>query len=142
MHVALLSADIEESLRFYREGLGFSRSYQWTETATPEGAVVYRGRGVLIELGGHTYLELLAGTVDKVTGPVHHIALAVTDVDSAYQRCLAAGGQPVVEGDWSGEPTTVHVNGEPSIEVRDAFVRGPSGELIELYEQRSPIPAR
>jgi catechol 2,3-dioxygenase-like lactoylglutathione lyase family enzyme len=142
VHVALLSADIDESLRFYRDGLGLSRTYQWTETATPDGDVVFRGRGVLIELGGNTYLELLGGSVPPTGGPVHHIAIAVEDVGAAYERCLAAGGQPVRDGDWSGHPTTVHVNGTPSIEVCDAFVRGPSGEVVELYELRSSIPAR
>ncbi|GAB7044731.1 MULTISPECIES: VOC family protein [Catenuloplanes] len=139
-HVALLSPDIDRSLRFYRDGLGFTRTYGWRETATPEGEVVYRGRGVLVELGGGSYLEFLLGDPGAGTGPVHHIAVAVDDVDAAYARCLAAGGEPVVDGDWRGDPVSVHIKGDPRLPVRDAFVRGPSGEVVELYRPGGPIP--
>ncbi len=73
---------------------------------------------------------------------MHHIAIAVDDVDEAYARCLAAGGEPVAEGEWRGDPVTVHIKGDPHLEVRDAFVRGPSGEIVELYAPRGPIPVR
>jgi catechol 2,3-dioxygenase-like lactoylglutathione lyase family enzyme len=134
LHVALLADDLDESLRFYREALGFERTYEWTQSATPEGRVVYTGRGALIELGERTYLEQLPGEPTNGTGPVHHIALLVPDVDEAYQRCLAAGARAFSFDGWDGAPLTVDLNGTPPARVRDAFVLGPSGELLELYE--------
>jgi glyoxylase I family protein len=147
MHVALVCKDIDASLRFYREGLGFSRTYEWSRSATPTcpSHVVFQGRAMYIELNGETYLELFPGgrdDVDSSAGPIQHIALVVPDVDEAYRNCLTAGGQPFTFDDWSGEPTTVELNGDPALQVRVAFVKGPAGELIELYEQHGPVVAR
>jgi catechol 2,3-dioxygenase-like lactoylglutathione lyase family enzyme len=145
MHVAIMCRDVDESLRFYRDGLGFSRTYEWTKTFTATGQVVYCGRGVYIELEGHTYIELFPGGQDEVdssSGPLQHIALIVPDVDEAYRKCLDSGGSAFPFDDWTGQPTTVLINGEPEMEVRVAFVKGPAGELIELYEQYSPVVAR
>ena len=141
MHVAIFCPDVDESIRFYREGLGFSRTYEWTKTYTATGKTVYQGRGVYVELEGETYLELFPGEV-RTDGPVHHIGLAVSNVDELYARSLAAGGRPFAFEDWSGEPTTVTLDGDPEMEVRVAFVQGPAGELIELYEQYSPVVTR
>jgi glyoxylase I family protein len=140
LHVALLAGDLDESLRFYREALGLDRTYEWTRSATPEGRVVYTGRGALIELDEHTYLELLPGEPghpEPDRTPVHHIALLVPDVDEAYRSCLAAGARACSFDGWDGSPLTVDLNGAPPARVRDAFVLGPSGELLELYEQVS-----
>ena len=144
MHVAILCPDVDASLRFYAEGLGFTRTYEWTKTFTADGAVVYQGRGVYVELAGQTYIELFPGGSpgrDSGEGPVQHLALTVDGIDEAYERCLATGGSAFPIGDWGGEPTTVTINGEPEMLVRVAFVRGPAGELIELYEQYSPVVA-
>ncbi|UCM88171.1 VOC family protein [Streptomyces marincola] len=145
MHVAVMCPDIDASLRFYQEGLGFTRRYEFTESATREGQVVYRGRGIYVELEGHAYVELFPGGRPGVTsedGPLAHIALIVPDVDEAYRSSLRAGGLPHGLGDWTGEPMSLTLNGSPEVDVRVAFVRGPAGELIELYEQHSPIVAR
>jgi catechol 2,3-dioxygenase-like lactoylglutathione lyase family enzyme len=145
MHVALACKDVEESLRFYRDGLGFSRTYEWTRVTTTDGRVTYSGRAVYIELEGHTYIELFPGGVDGPdpgTSPFQHIALIVPSVDEAYRKCLNAGGKPAVFDQWNGEPISAVLNGDPEVEVRVAFVIGPSGESIELYEQYSPIMAR
>ena len=75
-------------------------------------------------------------------GPLQHIALIVPDVDGAYDLCLRHGGSAYPLDTWDGGPTTVTINGDPEMLVRVAFVRGPAGELIELYEQYSPVVAR
>lgn len=147
MHVALVCKDIDASLRFYREGLGFSRTYEWTQSSSPTcpHQVIFKGRALYIELNGETYLELFPGgrdDVDSSAGPIQHIALVVPDVDEAYRSCLAAGGTTFTFEDWSGEPMTVELNGDPALQLRVAFVKGPSGELIELYEQHGPVIAR
>lgn len=145
MHVAGFCPDVDESLRFYRDGLGLSRTYEWTRTASAAGQVVYSGRGVYVELRRDTYLELFPGGgdgTDSSAGPLQHIAPIVADVDAAYGSCLAAGATDFPLDDWSGGPTTVVLNGEPEVEVRVAFVKGPAGELIELYEQHGAVVTR
>ncbi|GAB2913461.1 VOC family protein [Streptomyces mayteni] len=145
MHVAVMCPDIEKSLRFYREGLGFSRRYEFTRTVSPEGETVYQGRGIYLELQGNSYIELFPGGrpgVDSAEGPLAHIALIVPSVDEAYQSCLRAGGEPAGHASWAGAPTSLVLNGSPEVNVRVAFVKGPAGELVELYEQYSPVVAR
>ncbi|MET9147649.1 MULTISPECIES: VOC family protein [unclassified Streptomyces] len=147
MHVALVCPDIDASLRFYRDGLGFARTYEWTRSAKAgcPCQAIYSGRGVYIELDGSTYIELFPGGTpgtDSSGGPLQHIALVVPDVDEAYRRCLTAGGQAFPLDEWAGDPVTVVLNGEPEVEVRVAFVKGPAGELIELYDQLSPVVSR
>ncbi|MFJ8312057.1 MULTISPECIES: VOC family protein [unclassified Streptomyces] len=147
MHVAITCPDVDAALRFYSEGLGFDRTYEWTKSskASCPCQAVYSGRGVYIELNGDTYIELFPGGTagaDSSSGPLQHIALTVPDVDAAYASCLAAGGQAFPLDDWAGDPTTVVLNGEPEVQVRVAFVKGTGGELIELYEQHSPVIAR
>ncbi|MDJ0466589.1 VOC family protein [Streptomyces sp. H27-C3] len=148
MHVALVCKDIDASLRFYREGLGFSRTYEWSESAvvpTCPHQLIFKGRALYIELNGDTYIELFEGgrdDVDSSAGPIQHIALIVPDVEEAYRNCLAAGGQAFTIDGWPGDPTTVELNGDPAVQLRVAFVKGPAGELIELYEQHGPLVAR
>src|SRR5215475_9821654 len=147
MHVGLLCPDLAASLAFYRDGLGFTRTYEWDEVTTTAGVATHRGRALYLELGGHTYLELFdggelsgdgwAGARDR--SPVHHIALLVPDVDAAYQKCISAGGHAFPVSSWDAEPTTVTLNGQPPMTVRIAFVESPSGEVIELYEQLDPV---
>ena len=142
MHVAVLCEDVDKSLAFYRDGLGFSARYEWTKSTSETGQVVYDARGVYLELGGHTYMELFPGgsaDVDSSSGPMHHIAIIVPDVDEAYRKCLASGGREFPMEAWTGEPASVVLNGEPEVKCRVAFIKGPSGELIELYDQRGPI---
>lgn len=144
MHVAILCKDVDESLRFYRDGLGFAKTYEWSKTMSKTGQVLYCDRGVYIELDGHTYIELFPGgrdDVSSISGPLQHIALIVPDVTEAYRKCLDSGGHAFPIEDWDGGPTEVIINGEPEMEVKVAFVRGPGGELIELYEQLSPVVA-
>jgi catechol 2,3-dioxygenase-like lactoylglutathione lyase family enzyme len=154
MHVALMCPDLAAALAFYRDGLGLVETYRWTEVTSAEGLTTYRGRALYLALGGHTYLELFAAhpadpapgesgeTPPRAApgGPVHHIALVVPDVDEAYRKCLAAGGRAFPVDSWNAAPTTVRLNGEPQMTIRIAFVEGPSGEVIELYEQYSPVP--
>ena len=142
MHVALRCADLPAALAFYRDGLGFTRTYGWDRVTSAAGVTTYRGRALYLDLGGHTYLELFDGGPDEPDperSPVHHLALLVADVDGAYRKCLDAGGRACPVDSWDGRPTTVELNGAPPMTVRIAFIAGPSGELIELYEQLTPV---
>ena len=70
--------------------------------------------------------------------PMNHVALTVADVDAAYERALAAGGTPfgfeLPSEPWDGSPLDVIMSGDAAEPMRMAFLQGPSGELIELYQ--------
>ena len=70
--------------------------------------------------------------------PMNHLALCVFDVDDAYAQALTAGGMPfdlpVPNEEWDGTPLDVVRSGAWPEPMRMAFLQGPSGELIELYQ--------
>ncbi len=129
-HVAVEAADFEASLRFYVEGLGFVERLRFPEE-TPEGVL----RVAMLDAGDGTYVELFEPTErgpSTAGGPVpggpalFHFALRVADCDAATERARAAGAA-VEEG-----PATMTLEGDPPVECRYSFVRGPGGESVEL----------
>lgn len=125
-HVAIEAADFEASLRFYTDGLGLREHLRFEE----QGHMV-----ALLAAGGGTYVELFSptdagphddgGTVP--TGPaLFHFALRVPDCDAATERALAHGGTAVER------PTAFAFAADAP--ARYSFVRGPSGEHVELIE--------
>ena len=123
-HVAIRVRDFEETLRFYREGLGFARTYGWGEGD---------GRAALLDTGDGDYLEVFAGSKrppgeDAPDGSIIHFAIRVADTDAAFNRAMAAGARARVE------PKDVTIQGDRPVNVRIAFVLGPDGEVIEFFQ--------
>ncbi len=104
-HIGLCVADLDRSLRFYVEGMGFEEIGRMTTDEPDSGNIlevpgaavelVYLARdGVRIELIGFT-----APGVEEPTGrrPVNrvgltHLAFRVDDLDAWCERIRAAGG--------------------------------------------------
>jgi methylmalonyl-CoA epimerase len=91
-HIAIATADLEASLRFWQEQLGITCSH--TEEL-PE-----RGIKVAFLSVGNTRIELVAPLHDNSEvsrflrdrgGGIHHIALRTADVDADYAALEAAG---------------------------------------------------
>ena len=125
-HVAIEAADFQESLRFYTEGLGFVERLRFPE---PGHTVAFldSGDGTCVELFSPSEAgpEEAGGAMPG--GPaLFHFALRVGDCDDATERARKAGAE-VVE-----EPTDMTLEGDPPVDGRYSFVRGPSGESIEL----------
>lgn len=125
-HVAIEAAGFEESVRFYTEGLGFVERLRFAE----EGHTV-----ALLDSGDGTYIEIFSPSEAgprqmggaKPDGPaLFHFALRVEDCDEATERARNAGAE-VAE-----EPTDTTLEGDPPVDCRYSFVRGPSGEAVEL----------
>ncbi len=121
-HVAIRSHDFEGSLRFYTQGLGFVPKITWG---------VGDKRAVMLDTGDGNYLELFAGGKDepKPEGAIIHFALRTTDCDAALKKAVQAGAVVTME------PKSIDIQSQPHITpVRIAFCKGPSGEVIEFFQ--------
>lgn len=87
---------------------------------------------VLLDMGDGSHMELFQPTASSPTpedaspnDPVTHFALATTDARAAVEQVRQAGGEITLE------PTDVDLG---NIKATIAFFKGPSGEIIELFE--------
>jgi catechol 2,3-dioxygenase-like lactoylglutathione lyase family enzyme len=134
-HLGLCVRDLDRSLRFYCNGLGFeiAEGYDLDDTSMPglsaalEVSSPVALRSQMIRHGVLT-IELLAYSVPTPSGTpsasrgalgLTHLAFHVHDVDAAVARLVECGGTAV--------PTT-----NVTIGVRLAFVGDPDGTRIEL----------
>lgn len=121
-HIGLKCADLKKSEEFYR-AIGLTEVVRWGE-GDSEIAMYDIGDGGRIELfanGGDEY---------SVNGKWVHFAIAVEDVELAYETALAAGATPLTP------PKTVPLNASPTpMTIRIAFVKGPDGEELEFFRQ-------
>jgi len=115
-HLAIATRDMEISLRFYRDLLGF----ELVERFFDEGE---KAEIVFLSLG-NTLLELLAPEDPEGFKPPSgfHIAFGVRDVATVFQA-LKEKGVPVLL------PLT------ESGGYRYAYFQGPMGEVVEIVER-------
>ncbi|OMF37553.1 glyoxalase/bleomycin resistance/dioxygenase family protein [Paenibacillus sp. FSL H8-0548] len=120
-HVGVMVRDIEASIAFYTDILGFE-----LKGRTPHSNGVIE----LAFLGfGHsdeTELELIQGYNDSLPaeGKVHHFAITVSDVQAEFDRLQQ------LEVSFIDEAITTLPNG-----YRYFFISGPEGERIELFQR-------
>jgi len=125
-HIAIAVHDLDAALEFYRDGLGLEM--------TERREVPEEGVEVAFLAAGEGEIELLrpldeesrvARFLEKRGEGLHHVCLAVGDVEAATERLRAAGAQLLSE-----EPR-VNIHG-----TRYVFVhpRSAHGVLLELYE--------
>lgn len=122
----LYVADIERSLRLYRDAFGMTETYRFPRTGRPEH--------VEIRIGNTTLgLSNSAGLASHGMPPLRHgegqpfeLAFGCDDVDAALPRLLAAGCQPV------REPFDTAAGN------RTAYVEDPDGNRISIYCRLAP----
>jgi catechol 2,3-dioxygenase-like lactoylglutathione lyase family enzyme len=135
-HTAISTADIERSLRFYRDLLGFEVVYTsaWEAgTASTDritGLKDSAARVVMLKTG-NACVELFqfSSPTPKTAEPMRpvcdhgitHLALYVTDIDAEYERLKAAG-------------MTFHCPPQGRGAIRATYGRDPDGNVVELLE--------
>ena len=120
-HVSMRVRDLDTSLKFYTEGLGFVERFSWGQA---------QQRTVLLDTGDGNYFEISQGNPQQVyeDGAFHHIALRADDCDAAIEAARAAGAKVTLE------PRDVKLSTNPPLQLRIAFFKGPDGEVIELFQ--------
>jgi len=120
-HIAISTADFDQSIQFYTEGLGMRPVALWGEN---------EGRAALLDIGDGTHVELFAdGTVQAQQNEKFvHFAIRTTDPDTAFANALAAGAAEKMP------PTTLSIPSDPPLPVRIAFVFAPGGEVLEFFK--------
>jgi lactoylglutathione lyase len=142
-HIALRVTDVEQSLRFYQDGLGFREvsrvDVEGAPTALMLDAPEARLRAIFLERDG-TMLELqeLALTdgrelvMPEIGLGWSHIGLRVDDVEKVASTLCALGGRIIESSRYS----------DPELGSRVLFVSDPDGarvELIQLPDDASPV---
>ena len=138
-HTGITVSDLERSLAFWRDVLGFELSH--TAHQTGEMAEQITGvKGAELKLavvkapGGHKIelLEYLAPP-DRKRADVRpcdvghiHVALVVDDLDVVLERIVAAG--------WKAAGKTQTLKTGPNAGKRVVYVRDPDGTTIEFME--------
>jgi catechol 2,3-dioxygenase-like lactoylglutathione lyase family enzyme len=138
-HAGLTVRDLDRSIAFYRDLLGFELAFRWNPSAPYIGTLVGHPEvdlhGAILRLPGtHVCLELLeyrgvAGRpVDMDNGNVGnaHVAFLVDDCDAVFAR-LAAAGVPSVS-----PPVTPSIG--PNKGGRAVYMIDPDGFRVELIQ--------
>jgi glyoxylase I family protein len=121
-HVAIRTSEWDRSLQFWQEGMGLHLAVQWGEAPR---------RACMLDTGDGNYLEIFERDADPTIpseGAILHFCFRADDCDAALERARAAGA------DVTMEPKSLAVFGEPKIPIRIAFIKGPSGEICELFQ--------
>jgi catechol 2,3-dioxygenase-like lactoylglutathione lyase family enzyme len=136
-HTGVITPDIEASVRFWEDALGFEakpigeRSREWISAFLGVEGVKVR----LVHLYGHgTHLEFIQFDSPQDTpanpritqGGVAHICLRTSDVEALRARILAAGG--------SDQGRIVAIDEGIARGLRGLYMRDPHGVLIEIVE--------
>lgn len=136
-HVGVCVRDLERSVRFYRDGLGFAPLAELQVAGEPSATLLRLAdvdlHAVYLERDG-TRIELLhyrrPGTVGAAEArPMNqlgltHLSFRVADLSAVLARLRAAGAQPL-------ERTRIDI---PDFAAAAVFVTDPDGTLIELVQ--------
>jgi glyoxylase I family protein len=133
-HVAIRAVDFDATIRFYTEGLGCSVRHRFSVPGRIDrAAFLDTGDGRYIEVFGQGSMVQSEGRrrrpgEEPTEGALLHFCFRVSDVETSYERALAAGAVSRVE------PSKRQLGGDPPAEVHIAFVTGPNGEVIEFLK--------
>jgi ABC-type sugar transport system ATPase subunit len=123
-HIGISTGDIKRSKEFYIRNLGFT-DLNDAVIERPDGRQVRLAfvglNGLVIE-----FVEDLAGTEQSQPGSINHIAIEVEGLDTVMETLKQRGIE--FESERPRKNDKLHGG------IKLAFMKGPNGERIELYE--------
>jgi lactoylglutathione lyase len=122
--VNLYTHDIEAGLWFYRDLLGFAETFRTPREGIPEH-VELELNGFTVGLGTVEAARRVHGIEPAPGSPAMVLVVWTDDVDKSYRELVAAG-IPAVQ--------PPHDTGNNN---RNAIVRDPDGNLVEIVAKRS-----
>lgn len=120
-HTAIQAAEFDRTVQFYTDVLGFKTKITWGDRPK---------RAIMLDAGAGDYLEIFER--DPITAgdaPILHFALRTDDCAAMLETVRAAGAEVTMET----TPVMIESN-IGQVPVRIAFFKGPSGEIVELFE--------
>jgi glyoxylase I family protein len=123
-HVCVKTRDWEATKHFYCETLGFTKKIEW-RTAPQRAALFDAGDGNYLEV-----FEDLAYLADP-NSAILHLALRTTRLDAVATRVREAGLKITME---PKDALITPVNGPGPVSIRIFFCEGPSGEIVEFFQ--------
>ena len=124
-HLGIPAVDLEKSVKWYTEVLGFEVEYDKNLPDVPCHAVFVRKGNLLIELYQNDE-EMIKEIAVRKHGHIDHVALAVTDVYAAFEEMKKTGCEML---DAEVQTLPFYENG-----VAWFTVLGPNGEKVEFNQ--------
>ena len=128
-HVCVKTRDWEATRHFYCDVLGFSEKIAWR--AAPE-------RAAMFDAGDGNYLEVFEDLryLPSPNGSLIHFALRTSRLDEVATRIRDAGYKITVEPKdvTIGNTATSAQAITGPVPIRIFFCEGPSGEIIEFFQ--------
>ena len=125
-HVCIKTKDWDATRAFYQDALGFRETLAWR--TAPQ-------RAAMFDTGDGNYLEVFEDLNFTPTpdGAILHFALRTGDVDAVIARVRATGAKITIE---PKDVTIATTNGAfgGAVPIRIAFCEGPSGEIVEFFQ--------
>ncbi|SES32652.1 VOC family protein [Streptomyces qinglanensis] len=142
-HVALHCYDLDATVRFYTEALGFRVAQEWS---APDAGV---HRCVFLDAGDDRVIELFDAASTPPGGSptglvprrrptdeeradraaLVHFAIRTDDPVTLFQRAVAAGARPLME------PSVIETSGDVPMILHVGFVHGLDDEVIEFIDR-------
>lgn len=125
-HVCLKADDWDRAVAFYRDVLGCTEKIAWNLRASGR-------RAIMLDTGDGNYIEIFhePGYTPAPNGAVAHLALRTTRLDEVAARVRQAGAKITMEPQ---DVTIATTNGAGPVPIRIFFCEGPSGEIIEFFQ--------
>ncbi|HET7037662.1 MAG TPA: VOC family protein [Thermomicrobiaceae bacterium] len=123
--VNLYARDVETSVRFYRELLGFAETFRTPATGRPVHVEMRLG-GLVLGVADIESLRRDHGVEVAFGGPRAEVVVWTDDVDTAYARLLTHGAPSL-------SPPHDFLEGR----LRAAWVADPEGGPVQLVQERA-----
>ena len=123
-HVCIKTRNWDKTIEFYRDVLGCTEKISWK--AAPE-------RATLLDTGDGNYIEIFEDLnfTPAPNGSIAHFALRTTMLDEVAAHVRESGAKITMEPKDVVLSTTNHAG---AVAIRIFFCEGPSGEVIELFQ--------